>query len=465
MKTLDLEGKTFGYFTVIGFSHIENHKAYWNCKCVCGKEVIKQGKLLKNGHITSCGCMHGKKKVIDIAGEKYGSLTVIKYSHTEKNKAYWLCKCDCGNEIIVNGVSLRNGNTKTCGCSRHNACKARLDLTGKTFFNLTVLNYSYTKNKSAIWLCKCKCGNEIEVTTTNLKWGYVRSCRECARHFSEGEKEVAVYIKSIYNREVIENDRSLIAPKEIDIYIPEKHFAIEYNGLYWHSDKIQTSPSYHLQKTKGCLEKGIRLLQIYENEWRDKKDICKSMIASALGIYERKEYARNCLVRIIEDRKTVIDFFDKNHIQGAVHKYTLCLGLYKDEELLQAVVFGKQHFGKNGDYELYRMATKLNTQVLGGFSKLMKHSPYNTVVSYVALRMFDAKGYLAGNWQIEHTANPSFCLTDGFNVFSRHLFKKSECLKKFNNVTKDMTEREMQVKNGFYRLWDSGTYKVRWTRK
>ena len=95
----------------------------------------------------------------------------------------------------------------------------------------------------------------------------------------------------------------------------------------------------------------------------------------------------------------------------------------------------------------------------------MKHSPYNTVISYVALRMFDAKGYFAGNWQIEHIANPSFCLTDGFNVFSRHLFKKSECLKKFNNVTEDMTEREMQVKNGFYRLWDSGTYKVRWTRK
>lgn len=131
---------------------------------------------------------------------------------------------------------------------------------------------------------------------------------------------------------------------------------------------------------------------------------------------------------------------------------------------MQVCVFGKQFFGRNGDIELYRMATKLNTQVLGGFSKLMKHCPWNTVVSYVALRMFDGRGYLAGKWKIEHIANPSFCITDGVNVYSRHLFKKEACLKKFDNVTEDMTEREMQVKNGFYRLWDSGTYKVRWTR-
>jgi hypothetical protein len=213
------------------------------------------------------------------------------------------------------------------------------------------------------------------------------------------------------------------------------------------------------------MEKGIRLLHVYENEWRDQKEIVKSMISSALGVYERKEYARKCTVRNITDRQVVVDFFDRNHIQGAVHKFELALGLYKGDELLQAVVFGKQHFGRNGDYELYRMVTKINTQVLGGFSKLMEHSPYDRVVSYVALRMFDAKGYLAGKWRIEHQAHPSFCITDGVNVYSRHLFKKSECLKKFDNVTSGMTEREMQMKNGFFRLWDCGTLKVVWERK
>lgn len=213
-----------------------------------------------------------------------------------------------------------------------------------------------------------------------------------------------------------------------------------------------------------CLDKGIRLLHIYSSEWRDKQDICKSMIASALGIYKRKEYARNCEVKEVTNKKTVIDFFNENHIQGAVHNYSLCLGLYKDNELLQAVVFGKQHFGKKGTIELYRMVTKKNAQVIGGFSKLMKHSPYDTVVSYVALRLFDAKGYLAGNWKIEHRSQPSFDITDGANLYTRHLFKKERCLKMFTNVTEDMTEREMQIKNGFYKVWDCGTYRVVWNR-
>lgn len=465
---LSLKGKRFGKLYVLDFESTEKNVTFWKCRCDCGNIIKASGKLLVRGSIKSCGCLKHKASYhrLDMKDKKFGILTVKGYAFTKKAVAYWYCECDCGNSVIISRNNLVSGNTKSCGCILHSPSKKRLNLIDKVFGKLKVISFSEVRNNHTYWKCLCSCGNERIVNSDALMQGYTRSCETCSNipHFSEGEKEVAEYIKSIYKGEVVENDRSLIAPKELDIYIPEKQFAVEYNGLYWHSDKVQTSPSYHLQKTKSCMDKGIRLLHIYENEWRDKKDICKSMIASALGVYERKEYARNCLVRTIEDRKTVIDFFNENHIQGAVHKYTLCLGLYKGEELLQAVVFGKQHFGRNGDYELYRMVTKLNTQVLGGFSKLMKHSPYDTVVSYVALRMFDAKGYLAGNWKIENKATPSFCLTDGVNTYSRHLFKKSECMKKFDNVTEDMTEREMQIKNGFYRLWDCGTYRVRWSR-
>lgn len=460
----DLTGKTFGYWKVLSYAYTKDCRPYYTCQCICGTVAIKQGKLLKNGHTTSCGCMKGQAKIKDLTNKKFGALLVLEKDVVKNHKVYWKCKCDCGNIAIVSGAALTSGNTKTCGCSKHKADKGRKYLTNMTFYKLKVLNYAYTKNKKAYWNCVCDCGNKLDVSSLNLVWGYVRSCHKCAARSSFAEKEVVAYVKSIYKGEVLENDRNLIAPKELDIYIPAKKFAIEYDGLYWHSEAQDKGQSYHLNKTKMCMNKGIRLLHIYENEWRDKQDICKSIIASALGVYERKEFARKCEVREVKDTKTVIDFFDQNHIQGAVHKYSLCLGLYKDDELLQAVVFGNQHFGKNGDVELYRMVTKKNVQVLGGFSKLMKHCPYDTVVSYVALRMFDAKGYLAGNWKIEHIAHPSFCITDGVNVYSRHLFKKEACLQKFDNVTPDMTEREMQIKNGFYRLWDCGTYKVRWNR-
>lgn len=285
------------------------------------------------------------------------------------------------------------------------------------------------------------------------------------KSYSKGEKEIFSFIKDTCSFNVIANDRLTIAPKELDVYIPEKRLAVEYNGLFWHSEFKGCFQMYHWRKTKACQEKGIRLIQFYDWEWHHKNEICRSMVRSALGVYKRREYARNCTVREVADRQAVIDFFDDNHIQGAVHNFSLCLGLYKGDELLQAVVFGKQHFGRNGDYELYRMVTMRDTQVLGGFSRLMKHCPYDTVVSYVDLRLFDAKGYLAGGWNIECRANPTFCITDGQNMYSRHLFKKSACLKRFDNVSEGMTEREMQVKNGFYRVWNSGTYRVRWTRR
>ena len=459
----DLTNSKFGYLTVDSFAYIKDKRSYWNGICKCGNTVVAMAKLLKKGSITSCGC---KRKEIrkSLLNERFGHLLVIKEG-IENDKTIRICKCDCGNIIKVRSGSLTGGNIKTCGkCMLRFENNNRENLKGKVFHHLTVLSYARTIGKDAFWNCKCKCGNKLIVKSNNLKHGYVKSCKKCAHSTSFGEKEVIDFVKTIYKGYVIENDKVTVAPKELDIYIPEKKFAIEYDGLYWHSEKAGKKQSYHWNKTKMCLEKGIRLLHIYENEWRDKQDICKSMIASALGIYERKEFARYCEVKEVTDKKVVIDFFNENHIQGAVHNYSLCLGLYKDGQLLQAVVFGKHHFGKKGTIELYRMVTKKNTQVIGGFSKLMKHSPYDTVVSYVALRLFDAKGYLAGNWKIEHRSQPSFDITDGANLYTRHLFKKERCLKMFTNVTEDMTEREMQIKNGFYRIWDCGTYKVVWNR-
>ena len=457
----DITGKVFGYFTVLSFAYSIGGKAYWKCRCICGKESIESAKLLKSRHKTSCGCKKGEIRVKNLIGQRFGKLLVVGRAEAQKKGIYWECKCDCGNTAVVSSRCLLTHSTKSCGCLTKISYN-RKNLQGKRFGKLTALKYVRTEGKKAIWLCKCDCGNTLETKSAYLLNNDIHSCGCLQSSFRE--KEVLEYIRAIYKGEIRENDRDLIAPKEVDIYIPDKKFAVEFDGLYWHSEAVKTDRNYHKNKTDACLKKGVRLFHIYEDEWRDKKDIVKSMVASALGVYKKKIYARDCVVKEITNKGTVSTFFAANHIQGAVHTYSLALGLYKGRELLQACVFGKQHFDRNKDIELYRMVTKLNTQVVGGFSKIMEHTPYNTVVSYVALRMFDAKGYLAGKWKIESESAPSFCLTDGHNTFSRHLFKKERCLSKFDNVTEDMTEREMQIKNGLYRIWDSGTYKVRWTR-
>lgn len=94
--------------------------SYWLCKCSCGNETIVVGTSLTRGYTKSCGCLRKSKNTKNLIGQKYGKLTVIKKANKPNNlknrNAYWLCKCDCGNEKVINGKSLMNGATKSCGC-------------------------------------------------------------------------------------------------------------------------------------------------------------------------------------------------------------------------------------------------------------------------------------------------------------------------------------------------------------
>lgn len=512
----DLVNQHFGEWTVLSYAYKKNYRDYWHCKCSCGNEKDVQQRCLLNGDSTSCGCSN-KEKIKDLTGEVFGRLTVISFAYSYNNRAYWNCQCSCGNKVVANSHNLVNGNTKSCGCLHSGNCESRKDITGQKFNHLTVIRYLGTQKSHSMLECLCDCGKICIKERSSLVSGMIKSCgcrhypesdtdelaykfhkhkstvilakkelfgkyipvlsetqvKEMEIYFkkkkvitsSKAEKEVVSFVKSIYKGEVIENDRSLIAPKELDIYIPEKNFAIEYDGLARHSERTGCKSSYHLQKTRACNGKGVRLFHLYSNEWRDKKEIVKSMISSALGVYERKIYARKCDVREVTDRTAVKDMLNGNHLQGDCGRFSRAMGLYYKGELVQLCVFGTQHFGRKDTVELYRMVTLKNTQVVGGFSRLMEHSGYSEVMSYVSLRTFNASGYYSSGWTLESMSQPSYCYTDGFDTYSRQLFKKDKCLKRFDNVTEDMTETEMTEKNGFYKLWDCGTYKVSWKKE
>lgn len=501
-------GETFGFLTVLRYAE----KGRWECLCICGRKTYVAANRLKTSKQPSCGCKRkGMLGAIPpfIGGEVFGYLTVEKYNRL---KHAWECKCICGRITLANAAQLRKGQKKSCGCKKVAfIMKAKTVIADGTVYKNFVVN-RFIGN--GIYECTCSCGKLFTATGGSIRARDVTSCgcarnsdykelavkynkhpatildakrklfgrrvsvltteqeEKLSRYFettemngvSLPEKEVLSFVKELVKEKIETNDRKTIAPKELDVYIPNKKVAIEYNGLRFHSTQFEKGSMYHLDKTKACQEKGIRLIHVYENEWRDKQDIVKSMIASALGVYERKIYARNCEIREVTDKEAVKKLFDENHVQGAVNRYELCLGLYYKDELVQACVFGKQHFGRNGDIELYRMVTVKNTQVLGGFSKIMKHCPYNKVVSYVSLRHFDAKGYYNSGWTLDHVSPPSFDIVKDKKLYSRHLFKKQQCLKMFDNVTPDMTEQEMQELNGFYRIYDCGTYKVVWDR-
>lgn len=111
-------GSTFGHWTVIEEAENANDKGKskrWLCQCDCGRRKIVYAQNLRNGKSTSCGC----SKHTDLVGQRFGKLLVVKYSHSEKFKPAWVCKCDCGAEKIITANALVRGRAKSCGCLIH----------------------------------------------------------------------------------------------------------------------------------------------------------------------------------------------------------------------------------------------------------------------------------------------------------------------------------------------------------
>ena len=149
-KFQDLSGQKFNRLTVIRRDESVLNKVSWICKCECGNEISVTTSHLKCGHTQSCGCLQKEKareaNFLDLTGQRFGRLTVIKeadkYISPQGLKfVQWLCKCDCGNDTIVLSTNLKKGTTKSCGCYNIEQAKKRLfkDLTGQKFGRLTAI--------------------------------------------------------------------------------------------------------------------------------------------------------------------------------------------------------------------------------------------------------------------------------------------------------------------------------------
>lgn len=256
------------------------------------------------------------------------------------------------------------------------------------------------------------------------------------------------------------NTRKIIPPYELDIFIPEKNLAIEYNGLYWHSELCGKDKSYHIKKTILCEEKGIRLIHIFEHEWLLKRDIVTSRIKSLLN-NTTKIYARHCIIQPISKTLTK-EFLVNNHIQGYIGcKYSY--GLYYNNKLVSIMTFGCSRFNKKYEYELLRFCSILNHTVVGGASKLFKHfikthSP-RSIISYCDLRYGTGKVYEHVGFTKIHTTPPNYWYfhnNSSLKVYSRIKFQKHKLYKSLEYFDETLTEWENMQNNGWNRIWDCG---------
>lgn len=278
---------------------------------------------------------------------------------------------------------------------------------------------------------------------------------------SEIERDIAYWLGSL-GIEVKLNDRKVLGGKEIDILIPKHNIGIEYDSLYYHSSDIDSNEAknYHLWKTNESARNGVALLHIFEPEWSDKNDIWKSMIMNRLGLTKRKVPARKCAIEPVgRDEKKL--FLDTNHLNGDVpssHNF----GLYYDGELVMIMTFGKSRFMK-GHTELLRMATSLNTIVVGGASKIFNYAKtiINTdIISYCDLRYSTGSIYQSIGMEYVSTSKPSYIYYHpSFGTKSRYECQKHKLRGFLENYDDSLTEKENMFANGWRIMYDCGTNK------
>jgi len=311
------------------------------------------------------------------------------------------------------------------------------------------------------WQCT-KCGKTFSQRIYITGLGDSRIIPRCPSCYpkvcSVGEKELFDYVRTLCGGKIIRNDRTVISPYELDIFLPDKRIAFEFNGVYWHQDN-KKSAGYHLMKTKKCSEAGIRLIHVFEDEWLFKNDIVRSRIAHILGVFNEAIYARKCEVLEISGNEARM-FLDKNHLQGGCNS-EFQYGLFANGKLVSVMTFGKPRFNHNYDYELLRFATELEVRVVGGASKLLsffsKNMKGKKIITYADRRYSDGNLYKKIGFTAEGFTSPNYWWSNGQIRLSRYQCQKHKLAKLLGDgFDNSISEKENMTRNGYFQIHDCG---------
>lgn len=283
-------------------------------------------------------------------------------------------------------------------------------------------------------------------------------CPTCSIHLSKNEQSIFEFIK-LYCPDVSQRDRELIAPYELDIIIPSRNIAIEYNGLLWHSDLYKSDKYYHANKTKLCNKAGYRLIHVWEDEYINSPEIQKRFILNALGVLQSKSIAaRKTTIEKIP-KNTARDFLLLNHIQGAAPS-SLDLGIKHKEDVIGVASF----LCIKSDWQMVRFAT--STRVIGGLSKVASYFRKNVSKSFFTfcdLSRHDGKSYEKAGFIADFIIKPDYTYLVKGERKHKFGFRRKHIKRQFPLIySENKTEKEMMIEAGIPRIWDCGKIRYRY---
>lgn len=275
--------------------------------------------------------------------------------------------------------------------------------------------------------------------------------------------EIELYdflVKNFPNDKWLSSDKSIISPYELDIVNIDKKIAIEYCGIYWHSEMSSgKNNSYHKQKYLSCKKKGYKLITVFETDDMNK---IRALLLKLLG-KTRKIGARKTSIEKL-DSKTAMEFHKEHHLHSAVgSKYHY--GLVSNNTLVMVASFGKNRFSKEYDFECSRITSHSNITVVGGVSKLIKHfiktEDPKSIITFADLRFGDGSVYEKCGFSYVEDTSPNYWYAYKYKapLYSRVKFQKHKLEDLLEHFDPLKTEFENMIDNRWDRIWDCGNAK------
>lgn len=436
----------------------------WKCS-----ECDTQWEATPNYRVRRPKCPHCTKNHLTISNDcqKWTTVDLTQYNTASKETILWVCP-ECNyywKQRICSFVKNPKCANPAISPKTHQSITARQVFKSIPESLLTALTsewsplnpkplkeFSFGSAYKATWVCS-QCNHIWDAHIYARTAG--SQCPKCAMLISQPEEELNEFFSSrglTFER----NTRKVIAPFELDFYFPGENIAIEYNGLLWHSEKFKPNRNYHYEKWKACADLGIQLIMVWEDDWLNKPELVKTMLAHKLGVSnQRKVYARKTVIDECVARGESGGFLDANHIQGAATG-SKHIGLRENGKLVALGVFKR----KKNCWSLERYAS--SAQVLGGLGRILSkvQEPVST---------FADRSVSNGDLYTRLGFEPVKILPPDYSYLysGRRVHKFNFRLKRFEQdaelqFVEGLTERELAELNGLLRIWDCG--KVQYVR-
>lgn len=300
---------------------------------------------------------------------------------------------------------------------------------------------------------------------------YFYECGYVLKHstsFSLEQMRFAEKLEDYFGFKVINNDRNVLYPKEIDIWIPEHNLGIEYHGSYWHSvNEDGVVDEKHYTKYNIANEKGVRLIQAFDREVENKFEQLASIIATSIKHHSvSRIYARKCEIKEISNTQYK-SFCEINHIQG-YSVASVKLGAFYNNELVAVMSFAKSRFTNKYEYEMIRFCNKLFYVIPGIMSKLFKHfvKTYEpkTIVSYADCRFFTGASYEKLGFSFVRHSSPNYWYVSSMSdeLESRMKYQKHKLSGLLESFDSSLTEKQNMLNNGYRIAYDAGNNVYEW---